>query len=77
MQELTTKFAIDVPTTMVENAIDQRLERGLRSLISQGLRAEDIKRMDLSKLRDGPARGRTAGRSRQPAAGKDCGSGRH
>ncbi len=57
VQELTTKFPIDVPTTMVENAIDQRLERGLRSLISQGLRAEDIKRMDLSKLRDGQREG--------------------
>jgi len=51
--QLTTKFAIDVPTILVENAIDQRLERGLRSLISQGLRAEDIKRMDLGKLREG------------------------
>ena len=42
---------------LVENAIDQRLERGLRSLIAQGLRAEDIKRMDLSKLRDGQREG--------------------
>jgi trigger factor len=53
LAQLTTKFPIDVPTLLVENSIDQRLERGLRSLISQGLRAEDIKRMDLSKLRDG------------------------
>jgi len=52
LQQLTTKFPIDVPTVMVENAIDQRLERGLRALISQGLRAEDIKRMDMTKLRD-------------------------
>jgi trigger factor len=57
VRELTTKFPIDVPTTMVDNAIDQRLERGLRSLISQGLRAEDIKRMDLSKLREGQQEG--------------------
>jgi trigger factor len=51
--ELTAKFPIDVPTLLVEHAIDQRLERGLRSLVAQGLRAEDIKRMNLSKLRDG------------------------
>jgi trigger factor len=57
LQQLTTKFAIDVPTMMIDNAIDQRLERGLRSLIAQGLRAEDIKRMDLSKLRDGQREG--------------------
>lgn len=55
--QLTTKFPIDVPTLLVENSIDQRLERGLRSLITQGLRAEDIKRMDLSKLRDGQREG--------------------
>jgi len=57
LQQLTTKFPIDVPTLLVENSIDQRLERGLRSLISQGLRAEDIKRMDLSKLREGQREG--------------------
>ncbi len=57
LEQLTTKFPIDVPTMLVENSIDQRLERGLRSLISQGLRAEDIKRMDLSKLRDGQREG--------------------
>jgi trigger factor len=57
LQQLTTKFSIDVPTSMVDNSIDQRLERGLRSLISQGLRTEDIKRMDLSKLRDGQREG--------------------
>jgi trigger factor len=57
LQQLTTKFPIDVPNMLVENAIDQRLERGLRSLMSQGLRAEDIKRMDLSKLRGGQREG--------------------
>ncbi len=57
LQQLTSKFPIDVPTLLVENSIDQRLERGLRSLVSQGLRAEDIKRMDLSKLRDGQREG--------------------
>lgn len=57
LRQLTTKFPIDVPHLLVENSIDQRLERGLRSLISQGLRAEDIKRMDLGKLRDGQREG--------------------
>ena len=54
---LTDKYPIDVPTMLVENAVDQRLERGLRSLIGQGLRAEDIKRMDMSKLRAGQREG--------------------
>jgi trigger factor len=57
LQQLTEKFPIDVPTSMLDSSIDQRLDRGLRALISQGLRAEDIKRMDLSKLRDGQREG--------------------
>lgn len=57
LAQLTAKFPIDVPTTLVENAVDHRLERGLRSLISQGLRAEDIKRMDMTRLREGQREG--------------------
>jgi trigger factor len=57
LQQLTTKFPIDVPSLLVENALDQRLERGLRALISQGLRAEDIKRMDMRGLRDAQREG--------------------
>ena len=57
LQQLTEKYPVDVPRLLVDNAIDQRLERGLRSLISQGLRAEDIKRMDMSKLREGQREG--------------------
>jgi len=57
LRQLTDKYPVDVPKLLVENAIDQRLERGLRSLINQGLRAEDLKRMDMSKLRDGQREG--------------------
>ena len=57
LHKLNEQFPIDVPRILVENAIDQRLERGLRQLVSQGLRAEDIKRMDLSKLREGQREG--------------------
>lgn len=57
LQQLTAKFPIDVPISMVEDAIDTRLERGLRGLVAQGLRAEDIKRMDMSKLREGQREG--------------------
>jgi trigger factor len=37
----------------VERQIDIRLERGLRALQSQGMRAEDIKKMDFERLRVG------------------------
>jgi trigger factor len=57
LQQLTAKYPIDVPRVMVENAIDQRLEHGLRSLLMQGMRQEDLKRMDIGKLRDGQREG--------------------
>ena len=57
LRKLTEKFPVPVPKLLVDNAIDQRLERGLRSLIGQGLRAEDIKRMDVAKLREGQREG--------------------
>jgi trigger factor len=38
---------------MVEQQIDTRLERGLRALAAQGMRSEDLKRMDLGRLREG------------------------
>ena len=33
--------------------IDIRLERGLRALAAQGMRAEEMKKMDLARLRAG------------------------
>lgn len=52
VKQLLEKFPIPVPTVLVENAIDQRLEHGLRSLVQQGIQAEMLKRMDLSKMRE-------------------------
>jgi trigger factor len=57
LRKLTERFPVPVPRLLVDHAIDQRLERGLRSLIGQGLRAEDIKRMDIAKLREGQREG--------------------
>jgi trigger factor len=42
-----------VPESMVEQQIDIRLERGLRALAAQGLTAEQMKKMDLNRLRVG------------------------
>ena len=53
VEELTKKFDFPVPNAMVEHQIDTRLERGLRALAQQGLRAEDLRRMDMSRLREG------------------------
>jgi trigger factor len=40
-----------VPKSMVDHQINLRLERGLRALAAQGMRTEDMKRMDFSRLR--------------------------
>ena len=53
VEDLVKKFDIAVPEAMVEQQIDTRLERGLRALAAQGMRAEDLKRMDVGRLREG------------------------
>ncbi len=53
VEDMVTKFDIAVPESMVEQQIDTRLERGLRALAAQGMRSEDLKRMDLGRLREG------------------------
>ena len=42
-----------MPEAIVDRQIDVRLERGLRALAAQGMRAEDMKKMDLNRLRAG------------------------
>ncbi|MBZ5721995.1 MAG: trigger factor [Acidobacteriia bacterium] len=51
--ELVKRNPFEVPEALVDRQIDIRLERGLRALAAQGMRAEDIKKMDLNRLRAG------------------------
>jgi trigger factor len=51
--ELVKRNDFEVPEALVERQIDIRLERGLRALAAQGMRAEDMKKMDLTRLRAG------------------------
>jgi trigger factor len=51
--ELIRRNDFDVPEGLVDRQIDIRLERGLRALAAQGMKAEDIKKMDLNRLRAG------------------------
>jgi len=53
MDELVRRNQFPVPESLVERQVDVRLERGLRALAAQGLRAEDMKKMDLERLRAG------------------------
>jgi trigger factor len=53
VDELVKLNPIDVPEAMVEQQIDTRLERGLRALAAQGMKAEDMRKMDFTRLRAG------------------------
>lgn len=51
--EVVKRNDFEVPEALVERQIDIRLERGLRALAAQGMKPEDIKKMDLNRLRAG------------------------
>ncbi len=53
VQELIQRNDFEVPDSLTEQQIDIRLERGLRALAAQGLTAEQMKKMDLQRLRAG------------------------
>ena len=53
VSELVKRNDLEVPEALVERQIDIRLERGLRALAAQGMKAEDMKKMDLNRLRAG------------------------
>jgi len=51
IEQLIAAHEFPVPQSMVEHHIDLRLERGLRALAAQGMRTEDMKRLDFPRLR--------------------------
>ncbi len=51
--ELVKRHNFEVPESLVERQIDLRLERGLRALAAQGMKMEELKKMDLPRLRAG------------------------
>jgi trigger factor len=57
VEELVKRNEFPVPESLVERQIDTRLERGLRALASQGMRAEDMRKMDMPRLRAGQREG--------------------
>ncbi|HLJ90372.1 MAG TPA: trigger factor [Candidatus Angelobacter sp.] len=51
LDQLIEKHSFPVPESLVQHQIDVRLERGLRALAAQGMRTEDMKRLDMNRLR--------------------------
>jgi trigger factor len=53
VDDLIKRNEFEVPEALVEQQIDVRLERGLRALAARGLTTEQMKKMDLPRLRAG------------------------
>ncbi|MFY9643678.1 MAG: trigger factor, partial [Terriglobales bacterium] len=53
VNELIQRNDFEVPDALTEQQVDIRLERGLRALAAQGLTADQMKKMDLNRLRTG------------------------
>jgi trigger factor len=51
LKQLADTHDFPVPETMIQKQIDFRLEQWLRALAAQGVRTEDMKRLDFKRLR--------------------------
>jgi trigger factor len=51
LEELIAKYQFPVPESFVQQQIDARLDRGLRALAQQGMKAEDMRKLDFGRLR--------------------------
>lgn len=48
---LAARFNFPVPESLVQQQIDARLDRGLRALAAQGMRPDDMRKLDFDRLR--------------------------
>jgi trigger factor len=48
---LAARYNFAVPESLVQQQIDVRLDRGLRALAAQGMRTEDMRKLDFDRLR--------------------------
>lgn len=51
LEELIARYTFEVPETFVQQQVDARLDRGLRALAQQGMKAEDMRKLDFNRLR--------------------------
>ena len=52
VEALIAKYQFPVPESLVQAQVDARLDRGLRALAQQGMRTEDMRKLDFNRLRD-------------------------
>lgn len=51
VEELVNRNQFPVPNSLVDQQVTSRLERGFRALAAQGMRPEDMRKMDFGRLR--------------------------
>ena len=51
LDELINRYNFPVPESFVQQRVDARLERGLRALAQQGMKSEDMRKLDFVRLR--------------------------
>ena len=51
LDELIGRYNFPVPESFVQQRVDARLERGLRALAQQGMKSEDMRKLDFGRLR--------------------------
>ncbi len=52
LEALIARYTFPVPESLVQQQIDARLDRGLRALAQQGMRTEDMRKLDFGRLRE-------------------------
>jgi trigger factor len=57
---LAERFPFAVPESLVQEQIDARLERGLRALAAQGMKTEQMRKLDFARLRAAQREGAVA-----------------
>jgi trigger factor len=53
VEDLVNRYDFPVPESLIDSQIDTRLERGMRALAAQGMKVEDMRKMDWGRLREG------------------------
>ncbi|MDT8067236.1 MAG: trigger factor [Terriglobia bacterium] len=53
VEDLVNRYEFAIPESLVESQVDTRLERGMRALAAQGMKVEDLRKMDWGRLREG------------------------
>ncbi len=51
LEQFIQRFQFPVPETFVQQQVDARLDRGLRALAQQGMKPEDMRKLDFGRLR--------------------------